>query len=90
MVRNLIALLEPRLPHHPQGLPAHLQVLSTLHFLAKGPYQKTLGQEVNIPMSQSGVSRNLHNVIPAINELVDDFISFPSTPEERQRTAQRY
>lgn len=83
----LIERLRPYLRDHERGVPPHLQVLSVIRFLAEGSYQKGVSQDLNHPMGQSTFSRYLrylHEVIPAINTLADEFIKFPSTREERE------
>ena len=82
VAQNLINRVQVFLPNHPAGVPPHLQVLSTIRFLAEGHYQKGLGTDVNHTMSQASVSRYLHVVIPAINQIAFQFIRFPSTAEE--------
>ena len=74
---ELIEILRPNLNEHPLGIPAYMQVLPTLRFLSEGSYQKAVGQDCNHHMSQSTISKYLRLVIPAINEMADEYIKFP-------------
>lgn len=86
---DLINLIQPYLPNnHPARVPAHLQTLLGIRFLAEGGYQKGVGTDRHHPMSQSSISRYLHHVITAINRLGPRFIQFPST-EQRRNDIQR-
>ena len=80
---EFIELIEGFLPNDPRGVLPYLQVLSIIRFLAEGHYQKGLGMDLNHPMSQTSISRYLHNVIPAINWIANRLIRFPNTPDER-------
>ena len=82
----LVNLIEDTIVReHVVAIPAHVQVLIVLRFLAEGSYQKGFGQDFNHPVSQSTASRCVHAVVNAINTLTDRFIAFPSTQEERHR-----
>lgn len=87
---ELIGLIEARLPNHPQRIPPHLQTLAVIRFLAEGGYQRGVGTNRHHPMSQSSVSRYMHHVINAINELAPRFIRFPDTTERRQKIQRKY
>ncbi|XP_067633998.1 putative nuclease HARBI1 [Eurosta solidaginis] len=61
------------------------QVLCALRFYATGCYQRPVGEQWGISMSQSSISRCIHRATDAINEKVlFDEIKFPMTQEERQ------
>lgn len=87
---ELIEILRPHLSDHPRGIPPHLQVLAVLRFFAEGSYQKGVANDNYHPMSQPTFSKYLHDVVPAILRLADQFIKFPSTREERQLVQQGY
>lgn len=82
--------LIPHLTFHVDGVPPHLQVLAVVRFIAEGTHQKGLGNDYNHPMSQSTVSKYMHQVIPAINALSREFIRFPSNHLERQVISRRW
>lgn len=87
---HLIERLRPFLRDHQLGIPPHLQVLAVLRFMADGSYQKGVSNNCNHPMSQSSFSRYLHDVVPAINQLAEEFITFPLTREKRQEIENQY
>ncbi|XP_001605652.1 putative nuclease HARBI1 [Nasonia vitripennis] len=87
---HLIELLRPQLIEHEQGIPVHLQVLSVLRFLAEGSYQKGVAHDCYHPMGQSTFSKYLHEVVPAIVRLADEYIVFPRNMEERQEMSRRF
>lgn len=91
MAVTFIELVEPHLEHaeHPNGVPAFQQILSVVRFLASGAYQRDSSENQNHPMSQTCISRYLHRVIIAINALQDQFVTFPSTAEQRQAVSAR-
>ncbi|XP_065365537.1 putative nuclease HARBI1 [Calliphora vicina] len=61
------------------GISSEKQVLATLRFYATECYQRPVGEQWGISMSQSSVSRCIHRVTDAINNTM-----FPMTREERQ------
>ncbi|XP_067645898.1 putative nuclease HARBI1 [Eurosta solidaginis] len=61
------------------------QVITALRFFATGCYQRPVGEQWGISMSQSSVSRCIHRVTNAINHsLFFDKVKFPMTQIERQ------
>ncbi|KAJ1518908.1 hypothetical protein ONE63_011480 [Megalurothrips usitatus] len=64
-----------------------MQVLSALHLLGQGNYQKSVGADNAAPMSQPSMSRAFDEVINAMNSVpvLRNHISFPSTPAARRR-----
>lgn len=81
--QQLIQLLIPYLPEHPNGIPPHLQVLGCLRFFGEGNYQKGCGRDLYNVMSQSSISKYLHIVCEAINNALGNLLHFPSTADER-------
>lgn len=55
----------------------------TLHFYAQGGYQKSIGHDHIMPMSQASVSRCIAEVTDAINNNMHYYIHFPITEEAR-------
>ncbi|KAK0132138.1 putative nuclease HARBI1 [Merluccius polli] len=81
---DLCNYLEPALrshTHRSNPVPPHVQVLSTLRFLATGSFQRELGDRVGI--SQPSISRALPRVVDAINQLATEYIQCPYTAEEQ-------
>ncbi|XP_054746273.1 putative nuclease HARBI1 [Anastrepha obliqua] len=61
------------------------QVLAALRFFATGCYQRPVGEQWGISMSQSSVSRSIHRVTAAINSsMFCAKVRFPMTQVERQ------
>lgn len=89
---QLIMILVERagLPIYDHGVPPHLQILSTLRFLASGCYQATLGHDYNHAMSQSTISKYIHRVIAAIITLQGEYIKFPENEVQRQEAKVRF
>ncbi|XP_017468440.1 PREDICTED: putative nuclease HARBI1 [Rhagoletis zephyria] len=87
---NLAAGLVQRLEVYLKGsrvtaISAEKQVLSTLRFYATGCYQRPVGEQWGISMSQSSISRCIHRVTDAINNhLFLTEVKFPMTQMERQ------
>ncbi|XP_036338396.1 putative nuclease HARBI1 isoform X1 [Rhagoletis pomonella] len=60
-------------------------VLCTLRFYATGCYQRPVGEQWGISMSQSSISRCIHRVTDAINSgLFFEEVKFPMTQVDRQ------
>nr|CAI5865444.1 unnamed protein product [Callosobruchus analis] len=60
-------------------------VLAALRFYATGAYQRTIGQDLNLGLSQTSVHRCIHKVTDIIDEhLAKLFIKFPNTSRKRQ------
>ncbi|XP_015377460.1 PREDICTED: putative nuclease HARBI1 [Diuraphis noxia] len=69
LVINIIDALRTSLQHkRTSGLSPELQVLVSLHFYAQGSYQKGLGGNSILNISQPSVSRCIHYVTEAINQ----------------------
>ncbi|XP_017472938.1 PREDICTED: putative nuclease HARBI1 [Rhagoletis zephyria] len=81
LCRSLINDLEP---HDDQNtsLPLTVRVLAVLNFFGNGSYQKCVGNNCNLPMSQSSFSRSLRAVTKLITRVKGGEIKFPSSIEE--------
>ncbi|XP_003240991.1 putative nuclease HARBI1 [Acyrthosiphon pisum] len=92
LVINIIDVLRTSLQHkRTSGLSPELQVLVCLHFYAQGSYQKGLGGNSILNISQPSVSRCIHYVTEAINQrLLRKWIKFPMTSAERQRARENF
>ncbi|KAG8238236.1 hypothetical protein J437_LFUL018114 [Ladona fulva] len=68
-----------------------IQVLCALHFLGHGSYQKSVGSDSNLGLSQTSVANAIEEVTRAINSdaVLRKWINFPLTPGERQRLIQK-
>ncbi|KAJ8671784.1 hypothetical protein QAD02_003043 [Eretmocerus hayati] len=67
-------------------IPNHLQVLTTLRFLAECGFQEDVGQDYNHPMCQSRVSYITNRVVNAILLQKNRWIQFPSDRQSRLQT----
>lgn len=85
LARQLIADLQP---HDAQrtSLPLTVRVLATLHFFGHGSYQKCVGNNCNLPMSQPSISRSLRYIAQLIVKVKSAEISFPNSAEEENAT----
>lgn len=73
------------------GLSIETQVLAALSFFAIGSYQKAVGNDYLVSLSQPTVSRAIKAVILAINQLIaKDWIQFPKTEEKRAALKRRF
>ncbi|XP_060846562.1 putative nuclease HARBI1 [Rhopalosiphum padi] len=92
LVINIIDALRTSLQHkRTSGLSPELQVLVCLHFYAQESYQKGLGGNSILNISQPSVSRCIHYVTEAINQrLLRKWIKFPMTGAERQRARENF
>lgn len=59
------------------------QIFGALRFFAAGSYQQDVGQNFNISLSQSSMSRSIHEVVEAIHEsnFFENWIRFPDSLE---------
>lgn len=64
------------------GIPIEIKVLSALRFYATGSYQRSVGNDALISLSQTCISNNILEVSLAINKLVTKYIKFPKTTDE--------
>lgn len=60
-------------------------MITTLHFLSQGSYQKGIGQDYLISMDQSSVSRCINEVTNVIIDVLGHVIKFPESAEEKNR-----
>ncbi|XP_071580476.1 putative nuclease HARBI1 [Temnothorax nylanderi] len=86
LIFDLVDVLEPRLQRtRITGLSVEKQVLSAVRFYATGCFQRPVGEQWGISMSQTSISRTVHKVTDAINDLIfRQWIQFPITPGARQ------
>ncbi|XP_046587832.1 uncharacterized protein LOC124292983 [Neodiprion lecontei] len=69
LVRDLVTELRPHLQRErPNGLSVETQVLCAIWFYAVGSYQRAIGQEFALALSQTAVSRCIRSVSVAIND----------------------
>lgn len=84
--RYLIEEISPFLPQLEREelcIPKSEIILCALHFFAQGTYQKSTGQDMNCPMSQSSVSRCIELVTNVLNDYFGQKVHFPQTQEEK-------
>lgn len=86
-MKALIEYLTPELGETftARKIPPHLQVLTALQFYGHGSYQKMVGQDLFMPMSQASVSKYVNKVTQAILKCLSNKISFPRTNDEMQQ-----
>ncbi|KAJ1125120.1 hypothetical protein NDU88_003557 [Pleurodeles waltl] len=81
-IQELCAQLEPDLMssiRHPTGIPPQVQVLSVLHFLASGSFQRTVA--IASGMSQPMFSNVLSRVLSALLKHMRSYIVFPQVED---------
>ncbi|XP_061714622.1 putative nuclease HARBI1 [Cydia pomonella] len=85
LIRQLERTLGETAAH---GIPVHVQVLSSVMFMAAGSYQRGVGQDHNLCVAQTTMSRHLGRVVDAINrQLKNRWIVFPGTEAGRQNVS---
>ncbi|KAJ8968623.1 hypothetical protein NQ314_002210 [Rhamnusium bicolor] len=78
-------------PQRRDTVALHLQVFICLHFLGHGGYQITVGQELNLAVSQHVVSRILKNICNILTiHLLPRHVRFPTTDEHVRRVKDRF
>lgn len=85
LAHQLIIIVSPHLREitRPQiAIPEQLKILTCLHFLSQGDYQKSVAQDFLFPMSQSSVSRCITDVTSVINNQMNELIKFPTSEQE--------
>ncbi|XP_058984125.1 putative nuclease HARBI1 [Musca domestica] len=66
------------------GIKPEKMVLSSIRFFATGSFQRSVGEQWGISLSQPSVSRCLHGVTDSINQVVlRQWVKFPKTTYER-------
>lgn len=62
-----------------------------LNFMATGSFQNCVGVNFSIALSQTSVSRIIHEICTLIvTNLLPEFVRFPITREEQNAVKQRY
>ncbi|XP_046384885.1 putative nuclease HARBI1 [Ischnura elegans] len=72
------------------GLRTHTQVLVALRFLAEGSYQRGVGQDFLMAVSQPTVSRCVTKVTSSICDRLHQWINFPQTDNEMAAVQERF
>lgn len=88
-------LIEELTPYVDEGqrdtkISISLRVLSTVHFLATGHYQRSVGSNFNIAISQQTVSKYLPEIYNAIEAIAPRWIQFPVDEEKKQRIEEKF
>lgn len=93
LVRQIIRELTPHL-HEPttrRGISVERKVLTTLRFYATGSYQRCVGEEYSVSLSQPAVHFILREVTECIVRiLAPQHIRFPDTRAERNLIKHRF
>lgn len=81
LVQKLIGELSPYVKDDKENtIPLHLRVLTALSYYGGACYQRRVGMDAFAMMSQSMVSKNIHEISRAItNHLSSKYIKFPQT-----------
>uniref|UniRef100_A0A6P7HCI3 Uncharacterized protein LOC114349114 n=1 Tax=Diabrotica virgifera virgifera TaxID=50390 RepID=A0A6P7HCI3_DIAVI len=86
LTTELIEILEPHLtaPSRISALSISRKVLTTLRFLAAGSYQWDVVKNINHAISQTAVSKSIHEVVDALNhpEILNEYVHLPRNMEE--------
>ncbi|KAJ8938123.1 hypothetical protein NQ314_011597, partial [Rhamnusium bicolor] len=78
-------------PQRRDTVTLHLQVFICLNFLGHGGYQITVGQELNLAVSQPVVSRILKNICNILTiHLLPRHVRFPTTDEHVRKVKDRF
>lgn len=72
------------------SLPDNLIVLCALHFYGQGSYQKSVGQDINVPMCPSSVSNCINAATIILNDHFTHLIRFPLTEAGRNNEKQKF
>ena len=86
MIQRLVGMLAPRVDsatRRSHAVPAYIQILITLRFLATGAFQSVVG-DLTSRVSQPTCSRIIHQVCRALTTITGRFILFPSGEEARR------
>ncbi|XP_036319940.1 putative nuclease HARBI1 [Rhagoletis pomonella] len=82
---NLVYEIIDKIGSRLEALSAEKQVLAALRFYATGCYQRPVGEQWGLSMSQSSISRSIHRVTDAINEtMFMENVRYPMAVVERQ------
>lgn len=66
------------------------KVLATLSFMASGSYQRKIGQDFLSCMCQSSMSKVLHQVVEGLNQIMEEWIKFPTQQHEIQHIKEQF
>ncbi|XP_046744295.1 putative nuclease HARBI1 [Diprion similis] len=92
LASDLVNHLRPHLERdRSHGLSVECQVLCAVRFYAVGSYQRAIGQDFMVAISQTAVSRCLKSVSAAINDhLLQQWVKFPATPQQREEARRKF
>ncbi|VEN46497.1 unnamed protein product, partial [Callosobruchus maculatus] len=85
LARALIETLRPHMNMNAgarsTAVPVELRVLCALNFYGQGSYQKGVGSDAHLGLSQAAVSKTINEVTDALNNpaILPQFIQFPTT-----------
>lgn len=85
LMMDIVDVLRPHLQRERiNGLSPEVQVLIAVNFYANGSYQRPVGNQCELVISQPSASRCIRRVTYLINvHLLRNWIKFPMTPAER-------
>lgn len=92
LVQKLISEISPFVADDNEiAVPLHLRVLASLNFYASGSYQRRVGMDAFVMLSQTTVSKCVTQISKVItNELGPRYIRFPQTSEEVHEVKRRF
>jgi SpoU rRNA methylase family enzyme len=90
--QNLVGELTPHLQAGERStkLSIDMRVLVALRFFATGSYQKGIGNEFHIAISQQSMSNIFKEVAEALEVLAPRYIKFPTEDEHKQAIQQEF
>lgn len=78
-------------PKYNNRVSVRQKLLVALRFYATGCYQRAVGEDLNLGLSQTSVHRYVHEVTEAIDHnLTEIYIRFPQTPNEINEQKRRF
>lgn len=93
MVQFLIITLKPhmKISTKEDAISPELRIFATLIFYGTGTYQRVVGQSYLACMSQTSISRSVHEVTNLIDLLLaEEFVKFPKNRNQRQQISDEF
>lgn len=92
LIMDIVNVLRPYLQRNRiSGLSPEIQVLVTINFFANGSYQRQVGNQCELVISEPSVSRCIHRVTNLFNaHLLRRWIKFPMTAAERTAVRNKF
>ena len=84
---NLLDIIERKIkpPIKSTSVPAVIKLTAVLRFFAEGGYQKRTGNDFNVGLAQSTMSKTLTEMLNVLEtEICSNLIKFPDTDVEKK------